>query len=81
MAELEIQTKVRSWKYTITQTSRGARVTVHGDALGKIVADYATLRQHLESGGFNVAPDEYFPLNFLCIIGGRFSEDVRYDCN
>jgi hypothetical protein len=49
---------VRGYKYKIEQTSKGARVTVHGDALEETVADYATIRQRLQTEGFTLAPEE-----------------------
>ena len=49
---------IKAYKYKIEQTSRGARVTVHGDAIDEIVTDYARLRMKLESEGFKVAPEE-----------------------
>jgi hypothetical protein len=54
----EISTPLRSWKYKIEQSSRGARVTVHGDAIDEIVSDYCRLRTKLEQEGFKVAPEE-----------------------
>jgi hypothetical protein len=49
---------IRGYKYKIEQTSKGARVTVHGDALEETVDDYAKLRVRLEQEGFRVAPEE-----------------------
>lgn len=58
MADLEVSTTVRTYKYKIEQTAKGARVTVHGDAIDEIVIEYATLRTKLEQEGFKVAPEE-----------------------
>lgn len=48
----------RVYKYEVRQTDKGAQVTVRGDAIDEIVADYARLRLKLESEGFKVASDE-----------------------
>jgi hypothetical protein len=48
----------KTYRYKIKQTSQGARVTVSGDAIDEIVADYARLRLKLESEGFKIAPEE-----------------------
>jgi hypothetical protein len=58
LADADISLPVKAYKYKIEQTSRGARVTVHGDAIDEIVADYAQLRLKLQSEGFKVAPEE-----------------------
>lgn len=58
MADLEIRTAIRTYKYEIEQTRKGARVTVHGDAMDEIVADYCRLRTKLDRVGFRVAPEE-----------------------
>jgi hypothetical protein len=57
MAEIET-TVIRTYKYKIEQTARGARITVHGDAIDEVVMEYATIRTKLESEGFKVAPEE-----------------------
>lgn len=58
MAELELTTPLRTYKYKIEQTAKGSRITVHGDAIDEIIADYCRLRTKLESEGFKVAPEE-----------------------
>jgi hypothetical protein len=58
LADVDVSLPVKAYKYKIEQTSRGARVTVHGDAIDEIVADYAKIRLKLESEGFKVAPEE-----------------------
>ena len=58
LANSDASPPIKAYKYKIEQTSRGARVTVHGDAIDEIVADYARLRMKLESEGFKVAPEE-----------------------
>ena len=45
-------------KYKIKRTFHGARVTVYGNAIDQIVADYTRLRLKLESEGFKVAPED-----------------------
>ena len=49
---------VKSWKYTISQSSKGARITVHGDDMTSTVNDYFELRQRLEVAGFKIAPED-----------------------
>jgi hypothetical protein len=49
---------MKTYRYKIKQTLKGAIVTVHGDAIDEIVTDYARLRLKLESEGFKVAPEE-----------------------
>lgn len=56
--ELELSTTIRGFKYKIEQTAKGARVTVHGDALNDVVNDYGKIRLLLVSSGFKVAPEE-----------------------
>jgi hypothetical protein len=58
MADLEISTPIRTYKFKVEQTAKGARVTVHGDAIDEVVADYCRLRTKLESEGFKLAPEE-----------------------
>ena len=55
--DISLPTK-RTYRYKIKQTTNGALVTVHGDAIDEIVADYARLRLKLESEGFKVFPEE-----------------------
>jgi hypothetical protein len=57
MAEIET-TVIRTYKYKIEQTAKGARIVVHGDAIDEVVADYCRLRTKLEQEGFKVAPEE-----------------------
>lgn len=52
------QAVLKGYKYKIEQTSKGARVTVHGDALEETVSDYALIRARLETEGFTLAPEE-----------------------
>lgn len=55
----EIETpQIRSWKYTISQTSKGARITVHGDDISDLVDDYAIIRSELASRGYKIAPED-----------------------
>jgi hypothetical protein len=58
LANLDTSPPIKAYKYKIEQISRGARITVHGDAIDEIVADYARLRLKLEEEGFKVAPEE-----------------------
>ncbi|MGH9951659.1 MAG: hypothetical protein ACRD5J_08550 [Nitrososphaeraceae archaeon] len=37
-----MSTQKKEYKYRIEQTSRGAKVTVYGNAIDEIVTDYAT---------------------------------------
>jgi hypothetical protein len=55
--DVSLPVKTITYRYKIRQTSQGARVIVHGDAIDEIVADYARLRLKLESEGFKVAPE------------------------
>jgi hypothetical protein len=48
----------RSYKYKVEQTPRGALITVCGDAIDEVVADYARLRVGLETEGFRIALEE-----------------------
>jgi hypothetical protein len=57
-ADIQISTSIKTYKYKIEQTAKGARVTVHGDTIDEIVADYYRLRTKLEAEGFKVAPGE-----------------------
>jgi hypothetical protein len=57
MAEIETMA-LRTYKYKIEQTAKGARITVHGDAIDEVVADYCKLRTKLEQEGFKVAPED-----------------------
>ena len=54
----ELSTIVRTFKFKVEQTAKGARITVHGDAIEEIVADYCRLRVRLEEEGFKIAPEE-----------------------
>ena len=58
MSNTESVAVVRGYRYKITQSSKGARIEVHGDSLEETVLDYAQLRQRLESEGFRIAPEE-----------------------
>ena len=58
MADLVETTPLRSWKYKIEQSSKGARVTVHGDVLDELIIEYQALRRGLERAGFKVAPED-----------------------
>lgn len=57
-ADVSLSIKTTTYRYKIKQTSQGAQVTVYGDAIDEIVADYARLRLKLESEGFKVATEE-----------------------
>ena len=50
--------RIKSFKYKIKQTFRGAKVTVYGNTIEEVVADYVRLRVKLESEGFKVASEE-----------------------
>jgi hypothetical protein len=50
--------RIKSFKYKIKQTFRSAKVTVYGNAIEEVVADYIRLRVKLESEGFKVASEE-----------------------
>ena len=58
IGELEVSGQVRSYKYKIEQTAKGARVTVHSDTIDEAVADYRNLRSKIESEGFKLAQEE-----------------------
>jgi hypothetical protein len=49
---------VSGYKYKIGQTSKGGGVTVHADSLEETVADYARIRQRLETEGYKLAPEK-----------------------
>lgn len=57
MSNPDTYTQIKGYRYRIEQTSNGARITVCGDAIDEIVADYTRLRLKLESEGFKVAPE------------------------
>jgi hypothetical protein len=50
--------QIKPYRYKIEQTTKGARITVHGDAIDEVVADYTRLRVRLEEEGFRIAPEE-----------------------
>lgn len=53
------QTKqCRPYRYRIEQTPRGALITVSGDGIEEVVADYTRLRVRLEQEGFRIADEE-----------------------
>jgi len=56
--QLAEQPIVRGFKYKIEQTSKGARVTVHGDDMTSTVNDYYEMRHRLEIAGFKIAPED-----------------------
>jgi hypothetical protein len=57
--DVSLPIKTTTYRYKIKQqTSQGARVTVYGDAIDEIVADYARFRLKPESEGFKVATEE-----------------------
>jgi hypothetical protein len=58
LADVKTNPVLRGYKYKIEQTPRGALVTVYGDAVDEVVAEYARLRVKLETEGFKIAPEE-----------------------
>lgn len=58
MADYSTGLQTKTYRYKIEQTSKGARITVQGDAIEEIVADYTRLRIRLEQEGFKIAPEE-----------------------
>jgi hypothetical protein len=56
--DLDQSIPIKSWKYKIEQTSKGARITVHGDEMTGVVNDYYELRNRLETAGFKIAPED-----------------------
>lgn len=58
MADVELSTPIRPYKYKIEQTARGARCTVHSDVLEEAVLEYKKLRNGLQAAGFRIAPED-----------------------
>jgi hypothetical protein len=48
----------KSYRYRIEQTPRGALITVSGDGIEEVVADYTKLRVRMEQEGFKIVPEE-----------------------
>jgi hypothetical protein len=49
---LEMTDTLRTYKYKVEQTAKGARVTVHGDNLTEVIQDYGLIRKGLMAAGF-----------------------------
>jgi hypothetical protein len=58
LADNSIGLQTKTYRYKIEQTAKGARITVHGDAIDEVVADYTRLRIRLEQEGFKISPEE-----------------------
>jgi hypothetical protein len=58
LADYSTGLQTKTYRYKIEQTTKGARITVHGDTINEVVADYTRLRIRLEQEGFKIAPEE-----------------------
>lgn len=58
MADYSTGLQTTTYRYKIEQTTKGARITVQGDAIDEVVADYTRLKIRLEQEGFRIAPEE-----------------------
>jgi hypothetical protein len=58
LSNSDTYTQIKGYRYKIEQTDKGAKITVCGDAIDEIVADYTRLKVKLESEGFRIAPED-----------------------